>query len=155
MWKKIYIPALPFSLPVHLQPHPLVLSHVQELFSCYCELIPPGKIDLLKKHIPFLFLGYNVFPHIVSAETILCWIQKSLGHITYDQRSQYIYMRKLFKGGNYSRAETIWGNTVPWKVGSQTKMCKYKNQHQQLQKLTVAHFGPLCRGSISKKTHNQ
>ena len=23
-------------------------------------------------------------------------------------------MRKLFKGGNYSRAETIWGNTVCW-----------------------------------------
>ena len=25
---------------------------------------------------------------------------------------QYIQVRKLFKGGNYSRAETIWGNTV-------------------------------------------
>ena len=30
------------------------------------------------------------------------------------QRSQYkrLKVRKLFKGGNYSRAETIWGNTV-------------------------------------------
>ena len=28
------------------------------------------------------------------------------------QRSQYIKMQKLFKGGNYSRAETIWRNTV-------------------------------------------
>ena len=28
------------------------------------------------------------------------------------QRSQYINVRKLFKGGNYSRAEIIWGNTV-------------------------------------------
>ena len=28
------------------------------------------------------------------------------------QRSQYINVRKLFKGGNYSRAETIWRNTV-------------------------------------------
>ena len=27
-----------------------------------------------------------------------------------DQRSQYIKVRKLFKGGNYSRAETISGN---------------------------------------------
>ena len=27
-------------------------------------------------------------------------------------RSQYINVKKLFKGGNYSRAETIWGNTV-------------------------------------------
>ena len=26
--------------------------------------------------------------------------------------SQYIQVRKLFKGGNYSRAETIRGNTV-------------------------------------------
>ena len=31
------------------------------------------------------------------------------------QRSQYINMRKLFKGGKYSRAETIWGNTVCFK----------------------------------------
>ena len=28
------------------------------------------------------------------------------------QRSHYIKVRKLFKGGNYSRAETIRGNTV-------------------------------------------
>ena len=41
----------------------------------------------------------TVFLHIVSAETILFW-------------SQYINVRKLFKGGNYSRAETIWGNTI-------------------------------------------
>ena len=54
----------------------------------------------------------TVFPHIVSAETILFWIWKSKGHSTKGQRSQYIKVRKLFKGGNYSRAETIWGNTV-------------------------------------------
>ena len=29
-----------------------------------------------------------------------------------DLWSQYINVRKLFKGGKYSRAETIWGNTV-------------------------------------------
>ena len=29
-----------------------------------------------------------------------------------DLWSQYINVRKLFKGGNYSRAETIWGNMV-------------------------------------------
>ena len=28
------------------------------------------------------------------------------------QGSQYIIVRKLFKGVNYSRVETIWGNTV-------------------------------------------
>ena len=49
----------------------------------------------------------TVFLHIVSAETILFW-------------SQYINVRKLFKGGNYSKAETIWGNTVTtkWYQGS-------------------------------------
>ena len=26
--------------------------------------------------------------------------------------TKYIKVRKLFKGGNYSRTETIWGNTV-------------------------------------------
>ena len=31
-----------------------------------------------------------------------------------DLWSQYINVRKLFKGGNYLRAETIWGNTVLW-----------------------------------------
>ena len=30
----------------------------------------------------------------------------------FDLWLQYIKMRKLFKGGNYSRAETICGNTV-------------------------------------------
>ena len=50
----------------------------------------------------------------ISAETILFWILKSKGHSTEGQRSQYKYIevRKLFKGGNYSREETIWGNTV-------------------------------------------
>ena len=40
------------------------------------------------------------------------WILKSKGHSTQGQMSQYINVRKLFKGGNYSGAETIWGNTV-------------------------------------------
>ena len=31
-----------------------------------------------------------------------------------DLWSQYIQVQKLFKGGNYSRAETIRGNTVSW-----------------------------------------
>jgi hypothetical protein len=48
----------------------------------------------------------TVFPHIVSAETILFWIWKSKGQSTQGQRSQYINVRKLFLGGNYSRAET-------------------------------------------------
>ena len=58
----------------------------------------------------------TIFPHIFSTETIL--FCKSKGHSTEGQRSQYIKVRKLFKGGNYSRAETIWGNTIPNKVGN-------------------------------------
>ena len=67
---------------------------------------------------------HTVFPHIVSAETILFWIWKSKGHSTYGQRSQYIEARKLFKGGNYSRAETIWGNTVVY-FEPPTRFCPY------------------------------
>ena len=59
-----------------------------------------------------LALSKPLIPHIISAETFLFWIWKSKGHTTYSQRSQYINVLKLFKGGNYSRAETIWGNTV-------------------------------------------
>ena len=52
----------------------------------------------------------TVFPRIVSAESILFWI---LIYLMYcDLCSQYIQVRKLFKGGNYSREKTIWGNTV-------------------------------------------
>ena len=54
----------------------------------------------------------TVFPHIVSAETIIFWNWKSKGHNTKVQRSQYIKVRKIFKRGNYSRGEIIWGNTV-------------------------------------------
>ena len=34
----------------------------------------------------------------------------------YSDRSQYIKVRELFKAGNISRAETIPGNTVVYKV---------------------------------------
>ena len=64
---------------------------------------------LIKRLLQYV---HNVLPHRVSAETILFWILKSKGHSTYDQRSQCINVRKLFKGGNCSRAEAIWGNTV-------------------------------------------
>ena len=56
----------------------------------------------------------TVFPHIVSAETILFWIFPYVlwPLITVHKCVETIQGRKLFKGGNYSRAETIWGNTV-------------------------------------------
>ena len=44
----------------------------------------------------------TVFPHIVSVETIF--------FLNFEiQRSHYIKVRKLFKGGNYSREETNQG----------------------------------------------
>ena len=51
----------------------------------------------------------TVFPHIVSAETILFWIWKSKGYSKQGQRSQYINVQKLFKGGNYMRK---YGNCI-------------------------------------------
>ena len=39
----------------------------------------------------------TVFPHIVSAETKYSFLDLEI------QRSQYINVRKLFKGGNYMR----------------------------------------------------
>ena len=50
----------------------------------------------------------TVFPRIVSAETIL--FEYNLMYC--DLWLQYIQVQKLCKGGNYSRATTIRGNTV-------------------------------------------
>ena len=48
---------------------------------------------------------HTVFPKIVSAETIfLLWNENLNSYLT--------RVRKLFKGGNYSREETIRGNMV-------------------------------------------
>ena len=53
----------------------------------------------------FFLYKITVFPHVVSAETILFLLWP---YVLWP----LINVRKLFKGGNYSRAETIWGNTV-------------------------------------------
>ena len=50
----------------------------------------------------------TLFPRIVSAETILFWIWP---YVLWP-RSQYIKVRKLFKGGNYSREKTIQGRKL-------------------------------------------
>ena len=62
----------------------------------------------------FLTLGGQVVHNAVSAESIFFW-NKSYALwplITVHTGAETIQGRKLFKGGNYSRAETIWGNTV-------------------------------------------
>ena len=70
-------------------------------------------------NLAFKFDSYTVFPHIVSAATILFWIYISWKfHIvsaSYVMKTwivsslggKTIQGRKLFKGGNYSREETI------------------------------------------------
>jgi len=66
-----------------------------------------------------LFLG-TVFPHIVAAATILFWIHlvRKLFKFSFPLCNENLnsfltrwgnYSRR----GNYSREETIWGNTVP------------------------------------------
>ena len=49
---------------------------------------------------------YTVFPHIVSAETILFWIWKSKyirPKVTVHKGAETTQGRKLFRGGNYMR----------------------------------------------------
>ena len=62
----------------------------------------------------FYSFWYTLFPPIVSAETILFWIWPYVlwPLVTIHKSAETIQGRKLFKGGNYSRAETIRRNTV-------------------------------------------
>ena len=54
-------------------------------------------------------------------------------NLTYcDLCSQYIKVRKLFKGGKYSRVDTIRGNTVVWDIDRLSSVTTTKSlaQHQ-------------------------
>ena len=53
---------------------------------------------------------HTIFPHIVSAETILFWIWPYVlwPLITVHKSAETIQGRKLFKGGNYSRKYGTW-----------------------------------------------
>ena len=74
-----------------------------------------------------------------------------------DLQSQYIQVRKLFKGGNYSRAETIRGNTVT--IFSVTPNIQHylqvfmlnenvipRNQIEIVSKLSSGQFGYVYKG---------
>ena len=63
-----------------------------------------GYVNLSNFDQKFSKMPSTVFPRIVSAETIL--FEFNLMYC--DLWLQYIQARKLFKGGNYSRAETIY-----------------------------------------------
>ena len=58
---------------------------------------------------PLRLVMITIFPWIVFTETIFYWIWP---YVLHDLWWQYIKVRQLFKGGNYSRAESIHGNTV-------------------------------------------
>ena len=53
-----------------------------------------------------------------------------------DLLPQYIQVRKLFKGGNYSRAETIRGNTVLEKGVCETSQ-KFSSFRQPIEKFEI------------------
>ena len=73
-------------------------------FLCTCILY---YIPNSTPKISFKFL-YTVFPRIFPRK--LFFLDFNLMYC--DLWSHYIQVQKLFKGGNYSRAETIRGNTV-------------------------------------------
>ena len=58
-----------------------------------------------------------------------------------DLWSQYINVRKLFKGGNYSRAETIWGNTV----------CNFWHLYLRAVQVQVSLPGKCCFQDLNKQ----
>ena len=64
-----------------------------------------------------IFFSYRIiyFTYRISANIFrgnYSFLSLALCTVTFDLWSQYIKVWKLFKGGNYSRAETIRGNTV-------------------------------------------
>ena len=81
-------------------------------------------------HAANIFSGvpYTVFPRIVSAETILFWLWPYVlwPLITVHKCAETIQVRKLFKGGNYSRKygnlkilqiwQQIWGPVMMEKI---------------------------------------
>ena len=85
----------------------LLLSEHSESYKIQLTF-PKGKKFGIQR-CPYLRVVLHiVIPQIVSTETILF----EFGFMYCDLRPQYIKVEKLFKGEDYSRAETIGGNTV-------------------------------------------
>ena len=75
-----------------------------------------------------------------------------------DLWSQYINVRKLFKGGNYSRAETIWGNTVVlatncWKHVLHSFIYAYKS-YNICQHFSQIHWSNIYHSKFREKFHS-
>ena len=77
-------------------------------------------LRIFMKHTLFWIIAFTVFPHIVAAATILFWthLVRKLFKFSFPLCNENLnsfltrwgnYSRR----GNYSREETIWGNTVP------------------------------------------
>ena len=78
------------------------------------EKIESKEIEIRSKN------GYTVFPHIVAVfffGIVKPWKFQIVSSLIFplcnkNLNSFLTGVRKLFKGGKYSREETIWGNTV-------------------------------------------
>ena len=86
---------------------------------------------------PILFLDFEIVANSnicrdISFFTLINWI---FGLETIQGRKLLIirrfYLRKLFKGGNYSRKETIWGNTVCF----YGRKCSFRRETRKLKYL--------------------
>ena len=85
----------------------------------YCLLL---RAHTSRLHTSDVITSNTVIPHIVAAATILFWNGKTLKnsysfHISLKTLKTLIgcfltKVGKLFRGGKYSRKETLWGNTV-------------------------------------------
>ena len=97
-------------------------------------------LDFIKKHPKYKVV--TVFPHIVAAATILFWIHlvRKLFKLSFplcnkNLNSFLTRWGNYSRRGNYSREETIWGNTV--------FILGYKHLLQKcdiLQSSTYSHF---------------
>ena len=111
----------------------VLLGNSQQVDEGQCHTTKPG----------FLF-SFTVFPHIVSAETILFWIHPYVlwPLITVHTGAETIQVRKLFKGWNYSRKYGSY--LLSWTIIKICRLCLFiwvfkwnqvSNQKQQTPRL--------------------
>ena len=86
----------------------------------------------MKPHLVCMYFGEfmksnTVFPHIVAAATIRFWIHlvRKLFKFSFPLCNENLNSF-LTRWGNYSRVETIWGNTVYEKKTSEEEHNSYK-----------------------------
>ena len=90
---------------------------------------------------------FTVFPHIVSAETILFWLWPYVlwPLITVHKCAETIQGRKLFKDGSYSRVETIRGNMMICFLSSLYPSTLWKKNRWAPNQATFLKIGQIAR----------